>query len=239
MSLPTLRTILELPAFREAELLSGHTKLDRVIGWVHVAEVLDAWRFLSGGELILSTGVELARVSPEEQGKFLRALDQAGAHGLAIELGQWMQQVPLELLDTARQLDFPLLAFHAEVRFADLTRAAHERILRPSSDPQNDPPLQSILDALIETGRDKHFLARQLGPLLLLPSRPKATLVATLEALLETSFNIAQAARRLGVRRQSIYYRLDQLHGLLGPLDNQERYVGLAIALALLRRDAV
>jgi purine catabolism regulator len=38
------------------------------------------------------------------------------------------------------------------------------------------------------------------------------------------------------VRRQSIYYRLEQLKGMLGDLDNVERRLGLWVALELLRR---
>jgi purine catabolism regulator len=236
MSLPTLRQILELPPFAGAELLSGHSRLDQLITWVHVAEVMDAWRFLSGGELLLSTGLELARATPEAQVGYLRALAQAGAHGLALELVQWMQEVPAELLQTARLLEFPIVVFRREVRFADLTRAAHERILRPHSAQTEGPLLESLLDALIETGRSQGFLQRQLGPILSLPSRPRSTLLSTLEALLDSQFNIAETARRLGVRRQSIYYRLEQLKGMLGDLDNVERRLGLWVALELLRR---
>lgn len=236
MSLPTLRQILELPAFAGAELLSGHSRLDQVVTWVHVAEVMDAWRFLSGGELILSTGLELARATPEERVTYLRALAQAGAHGLALELVQWIQEVPAELLQTARLLEFPILAFRREVRFADLTRAAHERILRPHEARGDEPLLEAILEALIETGRSQGFLQRQLGPILSLPSRPRSTLLSTLEALLASQFNIAETARRLGVRRQSIYYRLEQLRGMLGDLDSTERRLGLWVALELLKR---
>jgi len=236
MSLPTLRQILELPPFAGAELLSGHSRLDQLITWVHVAEVMDAWRFLSGGELLLSTGLELARATPEAQVGYLRALAQAGAHGLALELVQWMQEVPAELLQTARLLEFPIVVFRREVRFADLTRAAHERILRPHSAQTEGPLIESLLDALIETGRSQGFLQRQLGPILSLPSRPRSTLLSTLEALLDSQFNIAETARRLGVRRQSIYYRLEQLKGMLGDLDNVERRLGLWVALELLKR---
>ncbi|MER3481395.1 MAG: PucR family transcriptional regulator [Meiothermus sp.] len=236
MSLPTLRQILELPAFEGAELLCGHSRLDQVITWVHVSEVMDVGRFLSGGELILSTGLELARATPEARVAYLRALAQAGAHGLALELVQWMQEVPAELLGTARLLEFPILAFRSEVRFADLTRAAHERILRPHAAHEEEPPLESLLEALIETGRGQSFLQRQLGPVLSLPSRPRSTLLFTLEALLASQFNIAETARRLGVRRQSVYYRLEQLKGMLGDLDSTERRLGLWVALELFKR---
>ena len=92
MSLPTLREILALPAFQGAELLLGQSKLDEPVTWVHVSEVMDAARFLSGGELLLSTGLELARAEPAARMAFVRSLVEAGAQGLALELVQWMQE---------------------------------------------------------------------------------------------------------------------------------------------------
>jgi purine catabolism regulator len=235
MSLPTLRQILELPPFAGAELLSGQSRLDQLVTWVHVVELMDAWRFLSGGELVLSTGLELARATPEARVAYLGSLAEAGAHGLALELVQWLTEVPPEMLQTARLLEFPILVFRSEVRFAELTRAAHERILRPHS-ADHEPLLESLIEALVETGRSKGFLERQLGPLLLLPSRPRSILLSTLETLLTHQFNIAETARKLGVRRQSIYYRLEQLTGMLGNLEGSERKLGLWLALELLKR---
>lgn len=235
MSLPTLRQILELPAFAGAKLLSGQARLDSYITWVHVAEVLDVARLLSGGELLLSTGLELSRTTPEARVVYVRSLVEAGVGGLALELVRWLPEVPVEMLQTARMLQFPILAFRTEVRFADLTRAAHERILRPGVD-REKPLLELLLEALVETGRDRSFLQRQLGTVLSLPSRPRSTLLATLEALMASQFNIAETARKLGVRRQSIYYRLEQLKGMLGDLDSPERRLGLWVALELLKR---
>jgi len=215
--------------------LTGQAGLDQTITWVHVAEVLDVGRLLSGGELVLSTGIELARATPESRVAYVRSLSEAGVHGLALELVQWLKEVPPEMLETAQGLEFPILVFRTEVRFAYLTRAAHERILRPKIQSE-EPALGSVLEALIETGRSTEFLQSQLGPVLALPARPKSTLLSTLEALLAAQFNIAEAARKLGVRRQSVYYRLEQLTGMLGNLDSPERRLGLWVALELLKR---
>jgi purine catabolism regulator len=228
---------LNLPAFKSAEIVSGFTQLQRPVTWVHVAEVLDVWRFLSGGEFLLSTGIQLAHASREQRSSYLRSLIRARASGLGIEIVQSLQQLPSEMLRIAEEADFPIVLFRSEVSFANLTRAAHERILRPRLERSEDPSLAPLLDALVETGRDRVFLERQLGPVLALPRRQRVILLGTLESLLEAQFNIAETARRLKVRRQSIYYRLAQLSALLGSLDDPQRKVGFLIAFALLRRD--
>lgn len=237
--LPTLAEILALPAFSGAQVLSGHAQLSQAVTWVHVAEVLDAHRFLSGGELLLSTGLELSRAGAEEGAAYLRAIAQAGAHGLALELVQRLRDVPPGVLAAARLLDFPIIVFAHEVRFAELTRAAHERILRPHGAGGPEPGLAPVLAALTETGRSAAFLHAQLGPLLALPSRPRATLLATLDALLGRHLNVAEAARALGVRRQTVYYRLEQIRGMLGDFEDPRRRLALALALELARSGQV
>ena len=234
-SLPSLAKVLDLPAFRDAELISGHAQIDQPVTWVHVAEVMDVWRFLSGGELLLSTGLELARVTPATRHAYIRGLAKAAVRALGLELVQWITEVPQDVLDSAKEFDFPIVVFRTEVSFRELTQAAHQEILRPARSYALESTLQTILNSLVETGRDRHFLHRELGPLLALPPRPRTTLLVTLEGLLDSQFNIAATARKLGVRRQSIYYRLDQLTGLLGSLDDPSRKLGFLVAFALLR----
>lgn len=230
----TLQNLLALPAFEEVEVLSGQTYLDQAVTWVHVSEVRDAARFLTGGELLLSTGVPLQGADVEAQEAYMRSLAAGGAQGLLLELVRHFTEVPPMVLATARQLDFPLLTVTKEVSFATLTRAAHSRILVPTLAPA-EPSLQPLLIALIETGRSSDFILSNLGPLQALPLRPRATLLSTLDALLAVNFNVTEAARRLGVQRQTMYYRIEQLRAMLGDLENGRRQLGLRLSLELLR----
>ncbi|GGL80011.1 hypothetical protein GCM10010840_17380 [Deinococcus aerolatus] len=227
--LPTLAELLTLPAFAGAEVRSGHARLGTPVTWVHVSEISDAARFLSGGELLLSTGTPL---TGNDAGVYIRSLAGGGAHGLALELVREVRELPQAALEAARETDFPLIVFGHEVSFAELTRAAHARILRPPA-AAAPPSLSAVTDALTETGRAAGFVASQLGAVLALPPRPRLTLLGTLEALLACNFNVAEAARSLGVRRQTVYYRLEQLRAMLGELDDPRRQLGLLLALEL------
>ncbi|WP_082506231.1 PucR family transcriptional regulator [Deinococcus sp. Leaf326] len=235
--LPTLRELLTLPAFAGAEVLCGHAGLDQPVTWTHVSEVLDAARFLSGGELLISTGTALAAAPAPEQERYLRSLAEGGAHGLVLELVRDLPEIPPAVLGAARLYHFPLVVFRQEVSFAQLTRAAHARILSPPTRGA-EPSLAPLLDALAETGRSVAFLEAQLAPLLALPARPRASLLGTLEALLHTNFNVAESARRLGVRRQTVYYRMEQLRGMLGDFSGHRRQLALHLALELHRSEA-
>ena len=154
--LPTIEELLTLPAFAGAEVLSGHPRLTQPVTWVHVTEVLDAARFLSGGELLLSTGSLLAQSPTRAQAEYLRSLEEGGAHGLLLELVQGFRELPPGLLGAAQRSGFPLIVFRQEVSFALLTRAAHARILHVRSEAQG-ASLAPLLDALAETGRSLDF----------------------------------------------------------------------------------
>lgn len=230
--LTTLQDLLSLPAFAGIEVVSGRQQLALPVTWVHVSDVADGAKYLTGGELLLSTGGMLVNMTGAQQGAYLRSLAKGGASGLLLELVRHFQEVPATLLEAAVQAEFPLLISHQEVSFAQLTRAAHARILTPDRLP-TEPTLKPLLDALHETNRAAAFIHAHLEPLLSLPPRPRATLLATLEALLGTNFNVAEAARRLGVRRQTMYYRMEQLTAMLGDVQDTNRQLGLRLALIL------
>lgn len=230
----TLRELLDLPAFAGVEAVAGHAQLTQPVTWVHVSEIADSARFLTGGELLMSTGVALAAMSGPEQEAYLRSLAAGGAQGLLLELVRHFTEPPPKLLEAARQLDFPLLVARQEVSFAALTKAAHARILAAGTE-SSEPTLEPLLAALRETGRSGAFIGTHLGPLLTLPLRPRATLLATLDALLTANFNVAETARRLGVRRQTMYYRMEQLRAMLGEVGDAKRQLGLRLALELMR----
>jgi purine catabolism regulator len=79
------------------------------------------------------------------------------------------------------------------------------------------------------------YARARLAPLLALPPRRRRALGETLRALLEEASR-AQTARRLGIRRQSLYRRLEELETLLGPLSPGR--VDLFLALKILREMA-
>lgn len=77
------------------------------------------------------------------------------------------------------------------------------------------------------------FIDEQLGPLLDHDSAKGSELVRTLEEYLGAALSKTVAAQRLGIRRQTLYARLDRIDSLLGGLDLASRERRTAIDLAL------
>jgi purine catabolism regulator len=128
--LPTVREILRFDDVTRAlpEILAGDDALDRPVRWVHVFETAQAARLVSGGELLLSTGVGW----PSDDAA-LRALagQLAGDRiaGLILELSDRMPAAPPALVAEFRATGLPLVVLHREARFIAITEAVHSRII--------------------------------------------------------------------------------------------------------------
>ncbi|WP_122816208.1 helix-turn-helix domain-containing protein [Nocardioides pantholopis] len=80
------------------------------------------------------------------------------------------------------------------------------------------------------------FVAEQLGPLLGYDTAASADLVRTLDAFVVHGGSKARTAAALGIRRQSLYARLERIERLLGvSLDDAAQQTCLAVALTAWR----
>ncbi len=106
----------------------GGGSLDRPVRWVHVSELPDVAKLLVGRELILTTGQALADTDAAGV-EYLESLALAGVSGLVIELGTYLQELPLLIGETADRLGLPIIALHRIVRFVEITEAVHRVIV--------------------------------------------------------------------------------------------------------------
>lgn len=115
----TVNDVPKQPCFEGAAWVAGRQGADRVVRWVHVGEIPNLSEYLEGGELILSTGMCLG--DPLLGPKFVGGLIEVGAAGLAVELGQYVVDIPPALARLADAHAFPIIAFPHPVRFRDLS----------------------------------------------------------------------------------------------------------------------
>jgi purine catabolism regulator len=96
-----------------------------------------------------------------------------------------------------------------------------------------DFALYQLLISLVDDEALEAFVTDQLGPLLVHDARTGAGLVMTLDAYLAAGMSKTRTADALGIRRQTLYGRLERIGTLLGDLDldNRERRTALDLAL--------
>ena len=120
-------TVRELLQGLDVRLLTGEETVDLPVRWVHISELQNPTPWLSGGELLLSTGMLLE--SPEQQREFLARLADHQLAGLGFGVGFRHQQVPPALLEEAAARDFPVFEVPYEVPFIAVTEAAFTKLV--------------------------------------------------------------------------------------------------------------
>jgi purine catabolism regulator len=120
-------TVRELLGELEIQLLAGDSGLDLPIRWVHMSELLDPTPWLSGGEVLLTTGMLLD--SPARQREFIDLLADNHLAGLGFGTGFQHELVPDAIVEAARNRDFPVFEVPYELPFIAITEAAFSKLV--------------------------------------------------------------------------------------------------------------
>ena len=108
-------------------LVAGRENADRVISWAHAIELADPTPYLSGGELVMTTGLKMGPTS-DEQYEYVARLSAAGVVALAFDTGTNFDRVPDGVLSAGDALGLPILQVPAETPFIAITRAVIDEL---------------------------------------------------------------------------------------------------------------
>lgn len=110
----------------------------------------------------------------------------------------------------------------------ELARATGDR---PTVVTATETAVDRLLHLMADGDELRRTVEEVLAPLVRAGGRRTPVLLETLDALLAHPGSKADAARVLGIRRQSLYRRLEQLEATLGSLDDPGRRLTLQLAL--------
>src|SRR4051794_25258759 len=108
-------------------LLAGRNAGDAPIRWVHISELIDPTPWLSGGELLLTTGIQLS--DSDQQRRYVERLVQHSIGGLGFGVGLGHDEVPEAIVAEAERLDFPVFEIPFEMPFIAITERAFTRLV--------------------------------------------------------------------------------------------------------------
>ncbi|MDQ3982861.1 MAG: PucR family transcriptional regulator ligand-binding domain-containing protein, partial [Actinomycetota bacterium] len=117
----TVRDLLALPGLG-LTVVAGADGLDRPIRWAHTSELQDPTPWLSGGELLLTTGMGLAG-SAALQRAYIRRLIAADLAGLGFGVGFGTDEVPPAIRRAADAEGFPVVEVPYPVPFIAIAEA--------------------------------------------------------------------------------------------------------------------
>ncbi len=111
----------------DVRLLAGERGLQLPVRWVHISELLDPTPWLSGGELLLTTGMQLETAAQERE--YAARLADHHLAGLGFGTGFRHATVPEPLLEMAAEREFPVFEVPYEVPFIAVTEAAFTQLV--------------------------------------------------------------------------------------------------------------
>src|ERR1700733_1714153 len=120
-------TVRDLLRDLDVRLLAGERGLHLPVRWVHISELLDPAPGLSGGELLLTTGMQLD--TEDQQREFAARLADHHLAGLGFGTGFKHAAVPAPLLEVAEEREFPVFEVPYEVPFIAVTEAAFTQLV--------------------------------------------------------------------------------------------------------------
>jgi purine catabolism regulator len=109
------------------ELVSGEESAQAHVRWVHSSELADPTPWLKGGELLLTTGMQLD--GPKTQRELIERLADHHIAGLGFGTGFAHKRLPAALVTAARKHEFPLFEVPYELPFIAITERAFARLL--------------------------------------------------------------------------------------------------------------
>ncbi len=116
----------------DVRLLAGEAALELPIRWVHISELLDPTPWLSGGEVLLTTGMQLD--TPARQREFVAQLADHQLAGVGFGIGFGHESVPAALVQAARERGFPVFEDDHRPCACSATRSsARSRPARPTT----------------------------------------------------------------------------------------------------------
>lgn len=198
-------TVESLVSELDLTLATGEEHAKSNVRWVHSTELLDPTPWLRGGELLLTTGLQLSGAKPQRE--FVERLAEREIAGLGFGTGFVHKKVPAAVLNTARKLGFPLFEVPYELPFIAITERVFAQLLNERYELlQRNMAGDVLAEAL--TGRlYPEELQSRLRPfgigesaaVLAFALREPSTAASTLEAILERTGAHSLVALRNGL----------------------------------------
>ena len=141
----------------EMKFLAGKNGWANSISWVHLLEDTTIIQNFWGKEVAVTTG--LGFPEKEDWMRLARKLNRYHASGLIINVGQYIREIPEELMAYCDENDLPLLTVPWEVRLSDMIKDFSIRVFVQDN---TDEQIASALIAAIETPDNQTAYRREL-----------------------------------------------------------------------------
>ena len=196
-------TVQSLTSELGLKLVAGADQASkREIRWVHISELQDPTPWLTGGELLLTTGIQLD--DADRQAELVRLLAGRDAAGLGFGTGFNHPKLPKAVVKEAEQWGLPLFEVPYKMPFIQITEAAANRLVNEQYDVlSRGIAVNERLERLVLEGGGLDEIAREIasavgGSSLVLDARGELLAHGGRRLAAEVSEAIAEQVRSRG-----------------------------------------
>ncbi|NLW21940.1 MAG: hypothetical protein GXY88_01580 [Tissierellia bacterium] len=119
---------LKLECLREAQVVAGHEGLNNEIRFVNVMEVPDISDWITGYELLLTTGYPYRDLKGAWK-ELITALEEGKLSAFAIKPDRFIKRIPKEILEAGNRLSIPIIELPPRARFDVIIRDIMREII--------------------------------------------------------------------------------------------------------------
>ncbi|MFT4125739.1 MAG: PucR family transcriptional regulator ligand-binding domain-containing protein [Gordonia sp. (in: high G+C Gram-positive bacteria)] len=128
-ALPLREVITRHLARADPHVRTAHDRLETPVHWVHSSEIFEIGPLLTGGELLLTTGLGLTGLDAGTRRHYVRDLADRGVAGLAFETGRSFDAIPEEMIREGSAAHLPIIELRAVVPFLEVCRNANTELV--------------------------------------------------------------------------------------------------------------
>ncbi|MBL3592623.1 MAG: PucR family transcriptional regulator ligand-binding domain-containing protein [Synergistaceae bacterium] len=116
----TVSQILRIESLKGTTLLAGEKGArQRTVSTVVVIDTPEAHQWLRGGEFLISSGYIFCE-KPLELRSFIEGAGRSQAAAFGIKIGRYLGKIPIDILDSANRLNFPLIGIPEHFNHVDI-----------------------------------------------------------------------------------------------------------------------
>ncbi|MFR0687807.1 PucR family transcriptional regulator [Enterobacterales bacterium AE_CKDN230030158-1A_HGKHYDSX7] len=144
----TVQDLIDIQALK-LQAVAGLSGTSRLITWAHAVDLPDPWRWISPGDLVMTTGLGMPTAA-DQQLHWLEQLVQSNASALVYAPRPGAPNLSARLLKAADRLLFPVLRASFELEFNKLSHHVIESVLQAQRERFNasERLFQTYADAL-------------------------------------------------------------------------------------------
>lgn len=129
----TIDALLKTPELANLKILAGRDGLSREISAISIMDAPDSYKWLKGGEFILTTGFMFGGDDWQVE-HFLEILLEAGCSAVGIKKGRFLGALPDNVLSAANRAKFPIIEIPYNFGWSDIISVYYKILYSPGGE---------------------------------------------------------------------------------------------------------